>query len=54
MSRAEFLKFCALMAKEKYPEKFCPTKRCLWRTGGGYCPRHITQGIAVAAHVEVK
>lgn len=26
--------------KEKHPEKYCPEKRCLWRTGGGYCPRH--------------
>jgi hypothetical protein len=26
--------------KEKHPEKFCPTPRCLYRTGGGYCPRH--------------
>ncbi len=27
-------------AKEKRPEQFCPVPRCLWRTGGGYCPRH--------------
>ena len=37
--------------KEKHPERFCPVRRCLWRTakldhasqtysGGGYCPRH--------------
>ena len=37
--------------KQKHPERFCPVKRCLWRTtklnhqtqkheGGGYCPRH--------------
>ena len=26
--------------KEKHPERFCPHRRCLWRTGGGYCPRH--------------
>lgn len=37
--------------KENHPERFCPTRRCLWRTaklnwatgqheGGGYCPRH--------------
>jgi len=26
--------------KRDHPEKFCPAKRCLWRTGGGYCPRH--------------
>jgi hypothetical protein len=23
-----------------HPERYCPEKRCLWRTGGGYCPRH--------------
>lgn len=27
-------------AKEAHPEQFCPTSRCLWRTGGGLCPRH--------------
>jgi hypothetical protein len=37
--------------KQAHPERFCPTRRCLWRTakldhaaqtysGGGYCPRH--------------
>jgi hypothetical protein len=26
--------------KEKFPEKYCPRTRCLWMTGGGYCPRH--------------
>ncbi len=26
--------------KEQHPERFCPAPRCLWRTGGGYCPRH--------------
>lgn len=26
--------------KERNPGKYCPVKRCLWRTGGGYCPRH--------------
>ncbi len=26
--------------KEKHPERYCPTTRCLWRTNGGYCPRH--------------
>lgn len=29
--------------KERDPSKFCPTPRCLWRTGGGYCPRHTRQ-----------
>ncbi len=26
--------------KERNPGKYCPVNRCLWRTGGGYCPRH--------------
>lgn len=26
--------------KENHPDYFCPIGRCLWRTGGGYCPRH--------------
>lgn len=26
--------------KEKHPELYCPVRRCLWRTGGGNCPRH--------------
>ena len=27
--------------KERHPERYCPARRCLWRTGGGYCPRHV-------------
>ena len=27
--------------KERHPERYCPTRRCLWRTGGGHCPRHV-------------
>ena len=27
-------------AKEAHPEQFCPHPKCLWRTGGGRCPRH--------------
>ena len=27
-------------AKEDRPERYCPAQNCLWRTGGGYCPRH--------------
>jgi hypothetical protein len=27
-------------AKEARPELFCPERSCLWRTGGGRCPRH--------------
>lgn len=26
--------------KRRHPERYCPTARCLWRTGGGACPRH--------------
>ncbi len=26
--------------KAQHPEEFCPASKCLWRTGGGYCPRH--------------
>ena len=27
-------------AKERRPGEYCPHPRCLWHTGGGYCPRH--------------
>lgn len=26
--------------KDANPEKFCSKPSCLWRTGGGPCPRH--------------
>lgn len=26
--------------KHEHPEDYCPSPRCLWRTGGGWCPRH--------------
>lgn len=26
--------------KDLYPERFCPSLNCLWRTGGGYCRKH--------------
>jgi hypothetical protein len=26
--------------KEHHPELYCQQKQCLWRTGGGFCPRH--------------
>jgi hypothetical protein len=26
--------------KEEHPDRYCPVPGCLWRTGGGYCPRH--------------
>ncbi len=29
------------LRKKKYPERFCPVPKCLWRTEGGeFCPRH--------------
>jgi len=28
--------------KQEHPERFCPVKKCLWRTGdGSRCPRHV-------------
>jgi hypothetical protein len=46
--------------KSEHPERFCPTRRCLWRTaklnhatgereGGGYCPRHQPSVQALAS-----
>lgn len=32
--------------KLKHPELYCPHPRCLWRTGGGRCPRHQVGTIA--------
>ena len=26
--------------KERHPERYCATKRCLWRTDAEHCPRH--------------
>lgn len=26
--------------KEANPRIYCPERRCLWRTGGGWCPNH--------------
>ena len=28
------------VAKSLPPHEYCPSARCLWRTGGGWCPRH--------------
>ena len=39
--------------KERNPGKYCPAKRCLWRTGGGYCPRHAQQPI-LATDAEIR
>lgn len=30
----------ARMHKEARPDLYCPYRGCLWRTEGGYCPRH--------------
>jgi hypothetical protein len=27
-------------SKRAHPEQFCSHPGCLWRTGGGNCPRH--------------
>lgn len=32
--------------KEKHPELYCP--KCLWRTGGGPCPRHGGNTMTIA------
>ena len=29
--------------KARHPELYCPAPKCLWRTGGGWCPRHQTE-----------
>ena len=39
--------------KERNPGKYCPAKRCLWRTGGGYCPRHAQQPV-LATDAEIR
>jgi len=52
--------------KQKHPERFCPVRRCLWRTAvcdpmtrqmkpaencvGGYCPRHRSVQSVSDAH----
>lgn len=33
-------------SKAAHPELYCPTPRCLWRTGGGPCPRHGGEPLA--------
>ena len=37
-----FQQVAVKVAKQKAgrPELYCPVPRCLWRTNGGYCPRH--------------
>jgi hypothetical protein len=31
------------LAKEKHPELYCSGKHCLYRTGGGDCPKHFRE-----------
>lgn len=26
--------------KQEHPERYCPVKNCLWRSGGKLCPKH--------------
>jgi hypothetical protein len=39
-------------AKERRPDQYCPKPRCLWRTGGGYCPRHAPTCITCSGPIE--
>lgn len=40
--------------KRRHPEKFCPVDRCLWRTGGGRCPRHPASLAVELAEMEAR
>jgi hypothetical protein len=40
--------------KEKHPELYCPNKKCLWCTDGGYCPRHRPREIRLCIQIEQK
>ncbi len=42
--------------KENHPEQFCPTRRCLWRTGGdgAYCPRHQPMSVREAVTAQLQ
>ena len=33
--------------KTKHPELYCSASKCLYRTGGGNCPRHTTVNLAM-------
>ena len=37
--------------KRQHPERYCPEPRCLWRTGGGWCPRHAPRVHATPAPI---
>lgn len=49
MHRAQIQARVAL-DKDARPERYCPVPRCLWRTGGGCCPRHGGRVDRVAAY----
>ena len=38
-------------SKTAHPEEFCPNARCLWRTGGGACPRHAASSLRLVVYV---
>lgn len=40
--------------KRRHPEKFCPVDQCLWRTGGGRCPRHPASLAVELAEMEAR
>jgi hypothetical protein len=35
----------ARLNKEAHPERYCPTKDCLWRASSGQCPKHYACAI---------
>lgn len=40
MASRRTLQSLVAQAKAQRPSMYCPERRCLWRTGGSYCPRH--------------
>jgi len=40
--------------KAKHPDQYCPRPRCLWRTGGGHCPRHQPKEIINESFYDVE
>ena len=44
------------LEKDKYPERFCPDKQCLWRvwtrSGAKPCPKHMRERFANPAICE--
>lgn len=40
MSLQSYTAMRSRQTKEEHPERYCPARNCLWRTGGGWCPRH--------------